>query len=1247
MKQILLKTWLIVVCLLVMGGGRAWGTIETGTYTLCTSTSDLEAGAHYIIASGTSGSVNCISNVSNSNNRKIVSATVTDSKIEVASNSTIMTFTLGGSTGVWTFSTDNYAGTNGYLASAASGNNNYCRVISTSTTSTISFSSNAAVITLQPHTSRNILRFNSSSSCFACYSTGQAAVYLYKKATADTRTAVNMTGFSATSTELVKGETTNTSATNDQNNWTASYTYESSNTSVATVSNTGVITAVAKGTTTITASLNIANDDATWKKGATSSKTIDITVNNPSHTAKFSVNGSIDESNNQTVEEGSAITFPTNPEIDDVVFMGWTKMADYANATTAPSDMTKSATMGTDDVTYYAVFATAEEGEEVETKTQTLQYDTWTYSGSTTNKSTYRLFHSGSYIESASFDRSKLSKVIVYGGTFGGDSYNKLTIGDGTNTWKSVTVSGSSQTGTNIYTNGTALSGTGTIRITSNSGSASSNGVRISKIEIFTMEGGDTYSDYCTTVSNAPQPTIILSAKNLNVKVGNTNNTITVDVQENTYEGTLSAESNKPDVATAEIVDGKVAITGVSAGDATITITAPAATGFRANTATISVSVSEKLSAELSFDAPSLELVVGQETFMEPKLSNPHSLPVTYSLVYATPANEGNVATIDAETGKITIANPSLSTETQGAVTVKASTDGDDNYAASEAEYSLVVSRKVTTTSWSNEGAAVEIDSDEIGQLPTASNNGSRNLFYESSNTEVATIDKTGAVTFVAYGTTTITAKTTATAEYAATSATYELTFAPRYTITFDAQAGTCGEVSLREVTAGAGVKLPKATCLDSEWSFAGWAKADCEETTNAPTLYKADTTYKPERNLTLYAVYMTGAAEGEIAFNRVTSLSNIDFSKRMVIISNKENKALTITAGEDEIFNDLNTINVSNGTMIWNVTLSGNVSTFSDCYVNTSGNSNPRTMAVSTGIPRPGTTNPSAIGNKSTSRTNVLWNIRESSVSGCFVISSVVDESVSQAALTVGTINGKTQWGVLNVNDSDGPRDPSVFAMRIYVEGRTTSATYNSNPIATATITLNAACHTEDGKVYGTYSNSSAFIVPETLTVEEVGITDGVLNVAAYETGAVVPANTGVMVHAAEGGDYKVVLSDEDGSSVLENNYLHPSSEPMTGDNLFYRLTMHNGTQIGFWWGAAEGAAFNLSANKAYLAVPKSAESAIRSGAWFGDEGTLTNIEGVAAENNAENAIFNISGQRVIRADKGVYIVNGRKVIR
>lgn len=212
------------------------------------------------------------------------------------------------------------------------------------------------------------------------------------------------------------------------------------------------------------------------------------------------------------VAEGESVeTLPTTPAaIGDKVFMGWTNATIDGTQDDAPAVLFTSAAGAptvTANTTYYAVYATQSGSAPVESLIQTLAYDTWTYSGSTTNKASnnYRLFHTDSYIESETFDLSKLTKVVVYGGTFGGDSYNKLNIGDGTNTWKDVTVSGSSQTGVNTFTGGTALSGEGKLRITSKSGTASSNGVRISKVEIYTTEGGYTYSAYATnfaTLSN-------------------------------------------------------------------------------------------------------------------------------------------------------------------------------------------------------------------------------------------------------------------------------------------------------------------------------------------------------------------------------------------------------------------------------------------------------------------------------------------------------------------------------------------------------------------------------------------------------------------------------------------------------------------------------------------------------------------------------------------------------------------------
>lgn len=318
--------------------------------------------------------------------------------------------------------------------------------------------------------------------------------------------------------------------------------FVSSNTDCATIDpSTGAIELVAAGTTTITASFG---GNSTYKPAVDASYELTVSEAVQKHTLHFSINEVLDAG--ILVAEGDLINFPEDPSIDGVLFLGWVKEALDAPQQTAPTCVVKAKeTMGTEDVTYYAVFYKRSGSEPSEELAQTLQYDTWTYSGSTTDKSSYRLFHSGSYIESAAFDRSKLSKVIVYGGTFGGDSYNKLTIGDGTNTWKSVTVSGSSQTGVNTYTNGTALSGTGKLRITSNSGSASSNGLRISKVEIYVQTGGYVYSDYCTTVISLGSIAISGSVTKTTYDAGDvldpTGLTVTATYSDNSHEDVTSS----------------------------------------------------------------------------------------------------------------------------------------------------------------------------------------------------------------------------------------------------------------------------------------------------------------------------------------------------------------------------------------------------------------------------------------------------------------------------------------------------------------------------------------------------------------------------------------------------------------------------------------------------------------------------------------------------------------------------------
>lgn len=222
----------------------------------------------------------------------------------------------------------------------------------------------------------------------------------------------------------------------------------------------------------------------------------------------------------------------------------------------------------------------------------------------------------------------------------------------------------------------------------------------------------------------------------------------------------------------------------------------------------------------------------------------------------------------------------------------------------------------------------------------------------------------------------------------------------------------------------------------------------------------------------------------------------------------------------------------------------------------------------------------------------------------------------------------------------------------RYYKNGQQAIQLYKYDATAPAfdVITLNAAC-TDGEMVYGTFSSSSAFVVSDDIVVSEVGITDGKLNVQEYETGVIVPANTGVMVSALEAGNYAVTLSADAGTSVLgDDNCLRPSGDAgitanemaaADANSLFYRLTMHNGETLGFWWGAAEGAAFALAANKAYLTVPV---NAARPGFVLGGETTA--ISGMKSEVNENAPVYNMQGQRVAQPAKGLYIVNGKKYI-
>lgn len=228
------------------------GPTDTTQYSLITSTDDLQAGKSYLITSFSSNSGYAMSNTDSTNNRPGVSITETNGKI--TRGSSVMSFTLGGSTGAWTLTADNYAGSYSGFTQGNQTAKNYLKIASNSDNWTIDFNGNAAVITSTLQTSRNIIRYNynNGSPIFSCYTSGQSDVYLWKEITTKTLSSISVntaptkiayeTGdyFDPTGLVITRTYSDKTSDTYSYANHTSEFTFNPTTSTALTTSHTSV-----------------------------------------------------------------------------------------------------------------------------------------------------------------------------------------------------------------------------------------------------------------------------------------------------------------------------------------------------------------------------------------------------------------------------------------------------------------------------------------------------------------------------------------------------------------------------------------------------------------------------------------------------------------------------------------------------------------------------------------------------------------------------------------------------------------------------------------------------------------------------------------------------------------------------------------------------------------------------------------------------------------------------------------------
>jgi uncharacterized protein YjdB len=241
---------LLLIAVMLLGGASAWAD----TFTKITSTSELVAGEQYIFVYETDNVAMGTLTTSGTTYGQTVGVTITSNSTTPGSDVNILT--LGGDATGWTF----YTSKESKYISWSSGNSlTTAASVTKACKWTISISSGTATIT-NVGTNTRKLQYNSGSPRFACYTTSQKKIQIYKK---DAPVAVTGVSLNKTSMTLAIGDSETLTATVEPAKASnKNITWSTSDPSVATVDD-GVVKGVAEGSATITVTTQDGSKTAT------------------------------------------------------------------------------------------------------------------------------------------------------------------------------------------------------------------------------------------------------------------------------------------------------------------------------------------------------------------------------------------------------------------------------------------------------------------------------------------------------------------------------------------------------------------------------------------------------------------------------------------------------------------------------------------------------------------------------------------------------------------------------------------------------------------------------------------------------------------------------------------------------------------------------------------------------------------------------------------------------------------------
>ena len=186
----------------------------------------------------------------------------------------------------------------------------------------------------------------------------------------------------------------------------------------------------------------------------------------------------------------------------------------------------------------------------------------------------------------------------------------------------------------------------------------------------------------------------------------------------------------------------------------------------------------------------------------------------------------------------------------------------------------------------------------------------------------------------------------------------------------------------------------------------------------------------------------------------------------------------------------------------------------------------------------------------------------------------------------------------------------------------------------------------------YATYASDHNLDFTETNIKAYIATTRGNGTGVAFTQINKVPAGTGVLLYVDDGATEAIPVFDpakEDADGTNGNKFVRGTGGTIaTDDGVNYNYILNNGVNgIGFYKANNK----RVAVNRAYICIPKDEIAAADAKDFFsmpGFDDDPTGINDLADKTgNERNEIYNLAGQRINKLQKGINIINGKKIMK